>query len=349
MYDIITFGSATQDVFLKSKGFTEIKEEKKFFNKKGVCFALGGKVDISEIEFASGGGGTNTLFTFKNQGFKTAYCGMLGDDYAGQEIKNELQRKKIPTEFLSFINKKHTNYSIIISTENDRTALVYRGASEELKKSNIPWSKIKTKWFYLSPLSGKLSKIFEDLLVFAKKNKIKIVINPGNSQLSMPQGKLKRLLNMADILILNQEEASIATGLPYSKEKEIFNTLDKWVDGIVVMTKGPLGVVVSDGKFLYEAGILPVKKIVDRTGCGDAFGSGFVTAIIQKTKNKKKIEEKDIISWELSPSDIEYAIQWGSANATSCLQKFGAKDGLLKKGESIFKWGKIKIKKTKFR
>lgn len=347
MYDVITFGSATQDVFLKSSGFTEIKEEKKFFNHKGVCFALGGKVPISEIEFASGGGGTNTAFTFKKQGYKVAYCGMIGNDYAGKEIKNEFEKNKISTDLISFTEKKHTNYSIILSTKRDRTALVYRGASEEMKKTDIPWRRLNAKWFYIAPLSGKLSVIFESLLTFAKKQKIKIAINPGNSQLLIPREKLKKFLNMADVLILNQEEASLATAIPYNREKEIFCTLDRWVDGIVVMTKGPLGVVVSDGKYLYEAGILPTKKIVDRTGCGDAFGSGFVTGLIKKTKNKRNIESKDKTLWEVAPSDIEYAIQYGSANATSCTQKFGAKNGLLEKDKKLYAWGKIKIKRIK--
>lgn len=345
MFDIITFGSATRDVILKSEGFEEIKEEKIFLNKKGVCFNLGAKIPISDIEFLSGGGGTNTAFTFKNQGFKVAYCGFVGNDYAGSEIKKELERKKISTEFLFFTKEKNTNYSVIISTKNDRTALVYKGASEELRISNIPWKKLKTKWFYIAPLSGKLSYVFRSILNFAKRKNIKTVINPGNTQLSRPKSQLRKILNMADILILNQEEASLATGLAYNKEKEIFKTLDKWVEGIVIMTKGPLGSVVSDGRFLYEAGAISVKKVIDTTGCGDAFGSGFLSGLIKKIK--KNITFSDNIIQKITPSDIEYAIQFGSANAASCIKKVGAKNGLLKRNDSVWKEGKVKIRKTK--
>ncbi len=346
MYDIITFGSATQDVFLKSNVFTEIKEEKKFFNQRGVCFALGGKIPISSVEFQSGGGGTNTAFTFNKQKFKVAYCGMVGEDYAGREIENELKKNKISGEFLFFTKKKHTNYSIVLSTKSDRTVLVYRGASEELKINDIPWQKLKTKWFYLAPLSGKLSNLFEIILSFAKKNNIKVAINPGNSQLLMPRQKIKKLLNMADILFLNQEEASLVTKIPYNREKEIFCTLDEWVDGIVVMTKGPLGVVVSDGKYFYKSSILSTRKVVDRTGCGDAFGSGFVSAIIKRTINKNY---KKIVPKGLNPTDIEYAIQYGSANATSCTQEFGAKNGLLEGSKNLYKWGRLKIERVRIK
>jgi len=335
MFDVITFGSATQDVFLQSKDFKKIKEEKKFFTGKGICFTLGAKIPIEKIAFLTGGGGTNTAFTFKNQGFSVAYCGKVGDDFAGREIKKELEKKGISTDFLFFDKKTPTNFSVILSSRDERTILVYRGASSNLKKTEIPFSRLKAKWFYLAPLSGKLASLWETLVTFAKKNGIKVAVNPGNTQLSFKKEKLKKLLNLSDILILNQEEASLCTGLPYFKEKEIFQTLDRLVEGIVIMTKGPLGAVISDGKYIYEVGILKAKKIEDRTGCGDAFGSGFVAGIMKKERRKRK----------LSPEDIEYAIQLASANATSVIQKLGAKNGLLTKNDNIFKWGKVKIKR----
>jgi sugar/nucleoside kinase (ribokinase family) len=295
---------------------------------------------IEKIEFSIGGGGTNTAFTFKNQGLTVAWCGAIGDDISGNEVKSELKKKGISTDFIFLKKQRHTNYSVILSTKKERTILVYKGASGELREKDIPWQKLKAKWFYLAPLSGKVASVFEPILNFAKSQAIKIAINPGNIQLSLPKTKLKKLLNFADILILNQEEASLATNLPYSKEKEIFKTLDDWVGGIIVMTKGPLGGIVSDGDWLYEYGILKTKKLVDRTGVGDAFGSGFTTSIIRSYHLKSK-------NYRLTPKNIEQAIQFGSANATSCLLKPGAKNGLLKKGEPILKWGRVKIKKIK--
>lgn len=338
MFDIITFGSATQDVFLKSKGFV-VREEKKVFTKRGLCVSLGSKIPVDEIKFLNGGGGMNSAFTFKNQKFNVAYCGVVGKDPAGEDIKRQLEKKGISTEFLFFDEKKYSNYSVILGTANERTILVYKGASETLAEKKIPWSSLKsTKWFYLAPLSNKLVGLWEQLLIFAQKNHIKVAMNPGNSQLILPKNKLKRLLNFADILLLNQEEASLATGLPYYQEKEIFKTLDDWIGGICIMTKGPLGGVVSDGKWIYKYGILKAPKILDRTGCGDAFGSGFVTGFIRWSPTIQK---------KLGLDQIEYAIQLGSANAVSGLQMFGAQNGLLKKEDDIFKFGKVKIKKQK--
>ncbi|MDD2697067.1 MAG: carbohydrate kinase family protein, partial [Candidatus Pacebacteria bacterium] len=133
---------------------------------------------------------------------------------------------------------------------------------------------------------------------------------------------LERILAKVDILILNQEEASLLTKIPYQKEKAIFQKLDKLVHGICIMTKGGEGAVVSDGKYLYRARALKI-KLVDTTGAGDSFNSGFISGFI-KTKS------------------IESGVKLGIANSASCLQKLGAKEGLLKKGES---WPKVEVVK----
>jgi len=324
MYDIITFGSATRDIFLKSKTF-KIVGEKKFITGKGLCLSLGSKIEVDDISFSTGGGGTNTAATFANQGFKTAFCGMVGDDPAGDDVIKDLEKFKIDTDFILKTNKKPTNHSVVLSSDvsKDRTIIVYRGASGELAKKDVPSQKLSAKWFYLAPLSEKVCNIFEYLVNFAAKNKIKVAVNPGNCQLSLPQKTWEKILKKTDVLILNQEEASLLTKIPYKKEEDIFKKIDKLCPGIAIMTKGPEGVVVSDGKYLYRSKTAPA-KVVDRTGTGDSFASGFLSGFIQTNGN------------------IEYGIQLGMANSAGCLSKMGAKKGLLKKGQ-VFK--KVKVQK----
>jgi len=325
MFDIITFGSATWDVFMKLKGFQELKG-RQFIKGKGICFNLGSKVDVEDIYLFSGGGGTNAAATFVKQGFRTAYFGTIGNDLAGKEIVKELKKLRISTCFVSKTNLKPTNYSVIFNTgsNKNRTVLAYRGASELLGKRNIPWKELKkTKWFYLAPLSGKASKLTKDIVDFAYKNKIKVAFSPGSSQLSLSKATLRSILKKIDILSLNREEASLLTGIPYQKEKEIFKKLDEMCPGIVIMGSFD-GVKVSDGKHVYQAKV-PAIKIVDRTGAGDAASSAFVSSIIRE-------------------GNIEHAVQLNVANASSCFQKWGAKQGLLKKNE---KFKKVKVKKRK--
>ncbi|MDD2731713.1 MAG: carbohydrate kinase family protein [Candidatus Pacebacteria bacterium] len=321
MFDIITFGSASWDIFLKPKRVQTVKSNK-FIANKGVCFNLGSKIDIEELNVYSGGGGTNTAATFANQGFKTAFSGMIGDDIGGREMTEELKNRNIDTSLVVKTKLRPTNHSFIVIIPNeDRTILVYRGASELLCKGNIDWTKLKAEWFYLAPLSGSLCNISRDLVDFAYKNKIKVAFNPGNSQLIMPSKTLKNIFKHVNILILNQEEASLLTKIPYTKEKEIFKKIDELCPGVFIMTKGSKGAVVSDGSFIYRADSLKT-EVIDRTGAGDSFASGFVSGYIR------------------SKSDIKYAIQLGTANSAYCLTKYGAKNALLKKSD---KFKKVKV------
>ncbi|MDP2909773.1 MAG: PfkB family carbohydrate kinase [bacterium] len=313
-FDIVTFGSASQDVFAGLEN-AEMVENEKFLNK-GICFNLGSKIGLKSLYFASGGAGTNTAATFANQGFKTAFAGAVGDDVYGQEIVTELKSRGIETGFVKK-TKKQTNYSIVFSYGNeDRTIFAFRGASEDLDKKDIPFKKLSAKWFYIATLSGKTAKLTKEIVNYAFKNKIKIAFNPGNSQLLLPE--LNDIIKKADILILNQEEASILTKIPYSDEKEIFKKIDVLCPGVAIMTKGADGVVVSDGMHLYSAKS-PDVEVVERTGAGDAFGSGFVSGFI------------------ISGGNVEEGIQLGLANSVSCIRKIGAKNGLIKKGAKIKK------------
>jgi len=326
MYDIITFGSATWDIFLESprKGWQVLKS-KKFISMKGTCFNLGSKFDVGGISFASGGGGTNTAISFKKQGFKTAFFGGVGDDIAGREVIERLKNSGVDCSLVIKKRAEATNHSIVLNMgfDKDRTILVYRGASETIAQKDVPWGKLNAKWFYLAPLSGKMAENTKDIIDFAKVNDIKVAFNPGNSQLELDN--IEDIIEKVDILILNQEEASMLTKIPFTKERMIFKEIDQICLGITIMTKGPDGVSVSDGVYLYEAK-LPKIKVVDRTGAGDSFGSGFLSGFIR------------------TGGDIEYSIQLGIANSASCLQKLGAKNGLLEKGQ---KFKKIKIIKIK--
>jgi sugar/nucleoside kinase (ribokinase family) len=66
MFDVITFGSATFDIFLKDKKLGN------FLKKRVFQIPLGEKISLEKIEIYSGGGGMNSAITFANQKLKTA-------------------------------------------------------------------------------------------------------------------------------------------------------------------------------------------------------------------------------------------------------------------------------------
>jgi ribokinase len=363
MYDIITIGTATRDGFFQGINFVKIKDHR-FRVDEGICLPFGSKIEVPKITFTTGGVGTNAATTFSRQGLKTAVICRVGPDVSGEEVIRGLIREGIDIRFVQKDLDTPTAYSVIFLTKSrERTILSYKGTGEELTEKEIPWLKFppeacsrdasasaggpspaeKTKWFFIGSLGGN-EKLLQKLFSFAKRNKIKVAGNPGSRELKILK-KNKNLLNNYDIFIVNQEEASYLTGVPYQKEKEIFQKLDNWVKGIVVMTKGPKGVAVSDGQTIWQAGTFKERKIADRTGAGDAFGSGFVAGLIHSSKNKFVLIDK-IYPKGFTSSELKSAIRLGSANATSVVEHIGAKEGILTKREfeKNKRWRKLKIK-----
>jgi ribokinase len=85
--------------------------------------------------------------------------------------------------------------------------------------------------------------------------------------------------------------------------------LSKLGPKIVVVTDGPAGAYCFDGDKDYFAPIIEA-PVIERTGAGDAFGSGFMAAIIYG-------------------KSVEDALLWGSKNSASVLGHVGPQKGLL--------------------
>ncbi len=311
MLDVITFGSATKDIFLKTEE-SVLVDSPHFSSGKGVCFSLGSKVKVDDIYFTSGGGGTNTAVSFAKQGLTVAYCGKVGADSVGKSIIESLDEYGVGTEFVATTTILSTNHSVVIDVPRvDRTIFVYRGASEMHSSEDVNLKDLSAKWFYLAPFSAVNEDFFCQLIAYGKDNNTKIMANPGKKQLS--SNLTREYLKKVDILLLNSEEASLLTDTPVDNLALIITKLAKTIPGINLVTFGIKGVIAHhNGTFFYAKPTLP--DAIDRTGAGDSFGAGFLSKIIQG-------------------GSITEGIQLGVANSTSCLQKRGAKHGLLKKGD----------------
>jgi ribokinase len=313
-FDVVTFGSAVVDVFLDACSSQTGKDLK---------FRVGLKQSVDEIRFTTGGGGTNTAASFSNLGLKTGFAGKIGDGMNAGIILREL--KKDGVHFVGSQGKEHTGYSVVLGCKDGgRVILTHKGVNNHLKFSDLNLKNVKSKWFYFSSLMGESFETQKRIVKWARKNKVKVAFNPSEYQCKM-KGKLKEVLENTDVIILNEQEARILV-----PKGDIFQGLGKLGPKIICVTKGKQGNIVSDGINIYES--KGHKNIIcrERTGAGDAFASGFVAALI---KNK----------------DIEEAIQWGSANAESVIQKPGAKNGLLNTREisKLIKSKPVKIQKRK--
>ncbi len=196
-YDIITFGSGTRDVYLVGKNF-KIVEEKKFFGGKGIAVSLGSKIEIDNIMFHTGGGATNAAVTFKKQGFKVAWCGMVGKDIGGSEILRQLKDLGIDTKFVFRTDKAPTNYSVILSSpqapDKERTILVYH----EQRTYELP-KLASTDWVYLTAIGHGHERLDQQVIEYVEKTGAKLGFNPGDLQLREGFENLKPLIEKCEV------------------------------------------------------------------------------------------------------------------------------------------------------
>ncbi|MDD5433532.1 MAG: carbohydrate kinase family protein [Candidatus Pacebacteria bacterium] len=309
MFEVITFGSATQDIFLELTK-TEI-------NGSNFCLPLGGKVLVDEMQTFSGGGGTNVACSLANLGIKTAYCGKIGNDDPGKNILSDLAKYKVNPRFCLRDKTIATAVSFIISCEKDRTVLVFWGACHFLLKSEINFKEIqKTKWFYLAPFYEKTAELFGELIDFARNNNIKVAANPSMFQIEKEDQNINSLLPKIDLLLLNKEEAKVLTKNPNASVEETAKIIRRSCPGIIVITQGDDGALVFDSSHFYKISIYKV-AVADKTGAGDSFGAGFLAGLLKE-------------------NNIEYACCLAMVNSAKNISQEGAKNGLLEKAELKF-------------
>jgi len=312
MYDVICVGSATVDVFAKTK-FSELI---RFFDKGKetdlLAYPTGSKILIKELEFTTGGGGTNTAVSLRRLGHKTAWLGKLGNDDNAGFVINKLKKEKV--DILAPKGPQPTGYSIILdSIKHDRTILAHKGVNDFLGFKEIPFKKLKTKWFYFSSMLNKSFKTLEKLAKYAKKNNIKIAFNTSSYLARKGPTYLKIILKRTDIFVLNKEEASC---LVIGDETEtLLKNICRLGPKIVVITDGKNGATAYDGNFTYHVDSHNI-RIIETTGAGDAFASSFLSGIIKK-------------------NDIEFAMKLAVTNAESVITHHGAKNNLLKYNQAL--------------
>ncbi|MDP2735886.1 MAG: carbohydrate kinase family protein, partial [bacterium] len=222
MFDVITFGSATRDAFARSPAFRVLKYPR-FPAGKALALPLGVKLDVEEFTVTVGGGAVNTAATFANQGLRTAALCVVGKDAGGREVEEFFKERRISRDFLFVDSHENTAYSFILSAgKKDRTILQRNGAEWHLSEFPIPYSKLaKAKWWYVNHIGGKAASLVPRLLKTAAQEGVFVAWNPGNTQLKLKKGILP-LLSGVDVFIVNQEEASLVTGVPYKNRERMF-------------------------------------------------------------------------------------------------------------------------------
>lgn len=309
MVKILSIGAAVQDVFLSnSEDFQPVSDHNEWL----IELKLGAKADVNAINFSTGGGATNASVTFARQGLESEFVGLIGDDPAGVAVMNDLDKEGVVTHNVKISQKYNTGYSVLLlAPSGERTILTYRGASTHYQLEDFDFDKIDANWLYLSSMSGQIS-VLENLVSQAKKHNVKVMLNPGKGELRQRE-KLLSILKDVDVLLVNKEEMQQLLEADATEELAMRGAnLVK----VAIVSDGPNGVSACDGRVVVNAGMYEDVPVIDRTGAGDAFGSGFLS------------------QWSQGKS-LKDSIVFASANSTSVVTEIGAKTAILHKGVKL--------------
>ncbi|MGE0792649.1 MAG: carbohydrate kinase family protein [Candidatus Woesearchaeota archaeon] len=321
MFDVITIGSATVDAFAYTETSELIKIQDSNSEQEFLAYKVGDKVIINELDFMIGGGGTNTAVSFSRLGFKTAYLGKLGADENGTKILNLLNKENI--QFIG-AREGQTGYSIILdSFQKDRTILTYKGVNNELREADVLLSNLQTKWLYASSMIGKSFETLKSIIKVVKKTGAKIAFNPSSYQAKRGLSELGEILTNVDVLILNKDEAQLLINDKEDNTINLIRKLSKLGPEYIVITDGKNGVVATHEGKIYSATPSQNIKVVECTGAGDAFASGFVAGLILE-------------------KDISYSLKLGMIQSENVIVKLGAKSDLIFKQDIENKMNEFK-------
>jgi sugar/nucleoside kinase (ribokinase family) len=310
MFDVISFGAATADIFIKSKDII-VKDDPQFEGGQSLSLAYSSKNEIDQSLICSGGGATNSAVSFSRLGLKSSCVSLIGADFLSGYITRDLDSDNVDRSLLVESSTENTDFSVVlVAADGGRSILTDRGTTT-LQESDIDWDKIKdTKWFYITSLEGNLD-LLEKIIGFAEEHNINVSLNPGNRELARPD-RLKPLLPFVNFLLLNRTESESLVGVS-TKDSKFWDKIISLGCPISSVTDGRDGAYIATSQGKLYSPIINVTP-VDETGAGDSFGSAVVAAIIHQ-------------------HPLSEALNWGIRNSASAVSIMGAKTGMLKLSE----------------
>ncbi len=218
-----------------------------------------------------GGKGANQAVGAARMGAQVTMIGRVGNDEFGKTLIKNLANEGVDTSHISVDEKEATGIAMITLDQHGQNSIVVAsGANMALKPEDIraAWQNINDIDVLVMPLEVSLDCV-EEAVRLATENSVKVILNPAPAQ------KLSNeLLEKIDVLVPNESETSLLTGLEIESIEEAKiaakNLLEKGT-GAVVLTLGSRGaLLVSESQPAIIS--TPYKvNVVDTTAAGDSF------------------------------------------------------------------------------
>jgi len=276
--ELITIGSNTLDILIQIDDILRFELFDKDIIKKYTAIEYSRKLNVKNVRFVPGGSGANIAANCSMLGLKSAYIGVMGNDFSAEICLTDLKNRGVDLSQVIQTDNDCTALSIILRTQwgKDRSILAYKGANNLLKPSDVKeelFSNIKA-FAWTSLTTDESCKAIEKAITLTKNNGGIVFAAPSMSIIKNAPEWARILITNSDIVSLNLEEAQEFTG--ESKKSLMIKIFLEMGVKLISITDGPNGSIISDGKTMINSGVYSVGKVEDTTGAGDAFLSGIL-------------------------------------------------------------------------
>jgi len=237
------------------------------------------KAMVSPSVIATGGSTANAIKGLCNLGNDCSFFGKMGHDAMGALFFDNITILGIKPLFL--YSEKATQVVVsFITSDGERTMRCCPGGANDIGSDD------------LSPdlFVGKKLALIEGYMLYAKPDYVEHAMERAHEagvtiafdlcSFELVQMKKDRIMNLlhnhVDILFANADEVEALIGLePYEACKAL-----KEICPIVVVMIGKEGCLIGSGDQIYHCPPQPA-NVVDTTGAGDLFSSGFLHGYLQ--------------------------------------------------------------------
>lgn len=255
---------------------------------------LGGCIDSHKLSIHGGGDAANVSFWLGKLKIPVSMIGIIGDDPAGNFVRNELKEMKVKCRLK--ISKQYPTATILIIIEQDgeRSFIINGLSQDQIEWEDLPLTEILDgDLFYTSgytihnpPIKNVIFRLFKEIKRNASRSLTMFNLAAYTTVEKFRSDIKTNILPYTDILVGNRDEFM---ALVRSKESEIQLDINKigttFINEeysniqIVLITDGGNGCYYFTQK---SHGHIPADRIivVDTTGAGDGFCAGFIASYL---------------------------------------------------------------------
>lgn len=302
-YDLITIGDIKLDTFVVLDE-ANVSCELKMPECK-LCLDYGAKIDVKIVDSQIAGSAPNVAVGLARMKKRTSIFSVMGKDTTRPLAVEHLKREGVDTSLIEVVKHEKSTFSVVLNYKGEKTMLTGHIKHEYHLPARFP----KPAWLYVGEMGEGYEKVYTQVIDYAKRDGVMIAMNPGSIQIEEHKKSLYLLLPYLEALFVNREEAQILTGEKSGEVHKLAGALYKYGPKHVVITDGKHGAYEYGGHELKFCPIFP-GKLVETTGAGDAFASGYLGAIMHG-------------------ESCAEGLRWGAVNSSSVVGHVGPTKGLL--------------------